>query len=70
MFETNRGLINPTSGLMMSEINVDGPQLKENKNQYQYIKLIAKTYGTLPSWHLGFPHDGKSWLFADEISIN
>jgi predicted alpha-1,2-mannosidase len=52
------------------EIEIKTIEFKTNKNQYQYIKLIAKTYGTLPSWHLGFPHDGKSWLFADEISIN
>ena len=52
------------------EIEFKTIEFKTNKNQYQYIKLIAKTYGTLPSWHLGFPHDGKSWLFADEISIN
>ena len=52
------------------EIEIKTIEFKTNKNQYQYIKLIAKTYGALPSWHLGFPHDGKSWLFADEISIN
>ena len=52
------------------EVEIKTIEFKTNTNQYRYIKLIAKTYGTLPNWHLGFPHDGKSWLFADEISIN
>ena len=34
-----------------------------------YIKIIAKKLGKLPTWHLGHEHDGRSWLFVDEISI-
>jgi hypothetical protein len=52
------------------EVEIKTIEFKTNTNQYRYIKLIAKTYGALPNWHLGFPHNGKSWLFADEISIN
>nr|WP_321247397.1 GH92 family glycosyl hydrolase [uncultured Psychroserpens sp.] len=37
---------------------------------YRYVKIIAKKMGELPEWHLGYPHDGRSWIFADEISIN
>ena len=36
----------------------------------RYIKIIAKKLGNLPKWHLGYKHDGKSWLFVDEIQIN
>lgn len=36
----------------------------------RYIKIIAKTLGELPEWHLGHEHNGRSWLFADEITIN
>ena len=36
---------------------------------YRYIKIIAKKLGVLPEWHLGYAHDGRSWLFVDEISI-
>ena len=36
----------------------------------RYIKIIAKKLGNLPKWHLGYQHDGKSWLFVDEIQIN
>jgi predicted alpha-1,2-mannosidase len=35
----------------------------------RYIKIIAKKLGTLPKWHLGYKHDGRSWLFVDEIQI-
>ncbi|AEE18660.1 GH92 family glycosyl hydrolase [Dokdonia sp. 4H-3-7-5] len=37
--------------------------------QARYIKLIAKTLGDLPEWHLGFPYQGKSWVFVDEIVV-
>jgi predicted alpha-1,2-mannosidase len=37
---------------------------------YRYVKIIAKKMGELPEWHLGYPHDGRSWIFTDEISIN
>ena len=35
----------------------------------RYIKIIAKKLGKLPKWHLGHKHDGRSWLFVDEIQI-
>ena len=38
--------------------------------KYRYIKIIAKKLGKLPEWHLGYKHDGRSWLFVDEIQIN
>jgi hypothetical protein len=33
------------------------------------VKIIAKKLGQLPEWHLGYEHDGRSWLFVDEITI-
>jgi len=42
---------------------------KQVPKKYRYIKIIAKKLGTLPEWHLGYEHDGRSWLFVDEISI-
>jgi predicted alpha-1,2-mannosidase len=36
---------------------------------YRYIKVHAFKLGELPKWHLGAKHDGKSWLFVDEIQI-
>ena len=35
----------------------------------RYVKLVAKKLGELPKWHLGYPYDGRSWLFIDEIQI-
>jgi len=35
----------------------------------RYVKIIAKKLGVLPEWHLGYEHDGRSWLFVDEITI-
>lgn len=35
----------------------------------RYVKIVAKKLGELPKWHLGYPHDGRSWIFVDEIQI-
>ena len=35
----------------------------------RYVKVVAKKLGVLPEWHLGYKHDGRSWLFVDEIEI-
>ncbi|MDX1464044.1 MAG: glycoside hydrolase family 92 protein, partial [Marinirhabdus sp.] len=35
----------------------------------RYIKIVAKNAGALPEWHLGFPYDGRAWIFVDEIEI-
>ena len=39
------------------------------KTNYRYIKIISKKLGKLPEWHLGYEHDGRSWLFVDEIIV-
>lgn len=36
-------------------------------NLGRYIKVIAKNYGTIPSWHLG--SGGNAFIFADEIIV-
>ncbi|WP_422106141.1 GH92 family glycosyl hydrolase [Winogradskyella sp.] len=35
----------------------------------RYVKIVAKKLGKLPEWHLGYKHDGRSWIFVDEITI-
>jgi hypothetical protein len=35
----------------------------------RYVKIVAKKLGELPEWHLGHKHDGRSWIFVDEIMI-
>ena len=40
-----------------------------NGKKARYVKIVAKKLGVLPKWHLGYSHNGRSWLFADEIEI-
>ncbi|WP_040279235.1 GH92 family glycosyl hydrolase [Psychroserpens damuponensis] len=40
-----------------------------SSENYRYIKIIAKKMGELPTWHLGYPHNGRSWIFTDEIIV-
>ncbi|MBR9914935.1 MAG: glycoside hydrolase family 92 protein [Algicola sp.] len=53
---------------------IDEPNIKTMtfdipSENFRYIKIKAKKMGELPEWHLGFPDDGRSWIFVDEISI-
>ena len=41
----------------------------EGAGTFRYVKIIAKKLGELPTWHLGYKHEGRSWLFVDEIQI-
>ncbi|WP_243473141.1 GH92 family glycosyl hydrolase [Winogradskyella sp. MH6] len=52
-----------------SEIEIKTTEFKIPTTEYKYVKIIAKKLGELPQWHLGYPMDGRSWIFADEISI-
>ena len=51
------------------EIDLKTIEFKLPNSNYRYVKIIAKKLGQLPEWHLGFEHDGRSWLFVDEITI-
>ncbi len=33
----------------------------------RYVKIVAKSFGTIPEWHLG--RGNESWMFLDEIQI-
>lgn len=35
----------------------------------RYVKLVAGKYGPLPKGHLGYPYDGKGYIFMDEIGV-
>jgi predicted alpha-1,2-mannosidase len=52
-----------------SELEIKTVKFKIPMTEYKYLKIIAKKLGVLPQWHLGYPMDGRSWIFADEISI-
>ena len=47
-------------------------KIQEFKNEREnfkarYIKVVAKSYGKLPEWHLSAGYN--SWIFIDEIEI-
>ncbi|WKD87023.1 hypothetical protein KCTC32516_02403 [Polaribacter huanghezhanensis] len=44
-------------------------QFNFKNKKVRYVKVVAKKLGVLPTWHLGYKHNGRSWLFADEIEI-
>ncbi|MEN8885087.1 MAG: GH92 family glycosyl hydrolase, partial [Winogradskyella sp.] len=50
-------------------IGIETVEMKIQKSNYRYVKVIAKKLGDLPDWHIGHPMNGKSWIFVDEISI-
>ena len=60
--------------IIKSEIPSEDSEIKTitfSMNNYsaRYVKIVAKNLGDLPKWHLGYPHDGKAWIFVDEIEI-
>ncbi|WP_425076110.1 GH92 family glycosyl hydrolase [Psychroserpens sp. S379A] len=55
----------PSENSKIKTISFNIPSYKK----IQHIKIIAKKLGELPEWHLGHPHDGRSWIFIDEISV-
>lgn len=50
-------------------VSVKKVEFSFKNKKSRYIKVIAKKLGVLPTWHLGYKHDGRSWLFVDEIQI-
>ena len=52
-----------------SELKIKTTEFQIPDGNYKYVKIIAKKMGKLPEWHLGYPYDGRSWIFVDEISI-
>jgi len=52
-----------------SELKIKTTEFKIPYGNYKYVKIVAKKLGKLPEWHLGYPMDGRSWIFVDEISI-
>ncbi len=51
------------------DVNIETVEFKQPSSKYRYVKIVAKKLGKLPEWHLGYQHDGRSWLFVDEITI-
>jgi predicted alpha-1,2-mannosidase len=51
------------------EIKIETASFNMQNYSARYVKIVAKNIGPVPEWHLGFPYDGKAWLFIDEIEI-
>lgn len=51
------------------EIKIENASFNMQNYSARYVKIVAKNIGPVPEWHLGFPYDGKAWLFIDEIEI-
>ncbi|MEM5566655.1 GH92 family glycosyl hydrolase [Psychroserpens sp. AS72] len=51
------------------DVRIKNLSFSLSSKNYRYVKIIAKKMGELPEWHLGYPHDGRSWIFTDEIVI-
>lgn len=51
------------------EIKIENASFNMQNYSARYVKIVAKNIGPVPDWHLGFPYDGKAWLFIDEIEI-
>ncbi len=49
------------------DIKVQEFKTKPQNLKARYIKVVAKTYGKLPVWHISSGND--SWMFIDEIEI-
>lgn len=63
------GLRKMDTSLASEHVEIKTAVFKQVPKKYRFIKVIAKKLGKLPEWHLGFEHDGRSWLFVDEIII-
>jgi len=55
--------------IQSEDVKIKEVYFKQPTSKYRYIKIIAKKLGKLPEWHLGYEHDGRSWIFVDEITI-
>lgn len=51
------------------DVSIKKMHFKQPSRSYRYVKIVAKKLGKLPEWHLGYKHDGRSWMFIDEIMI-
>jgi predicted alpha-1,2-mannosidase len=51
------------------QVKIKKIQFDFKNSKARYIRVVAKKLGVLPTWHLGYKHDGRSWLFVDEIEI-
>ena len=49
--------------------HTSGKNLAVKPVKARYIKVFADKYGPLPEGHLGYPYQGKGYIFIDEIQV-
>lgn len=57
------------AGRQAPEPNIEKVTFNNIGKAYRHVKIIATPYGDLPEWHIGHAHEGKAWIFVDEIFI-
>jgi len=55
--------------IQSEKVEVKKTQTMFKEEKARFVKIVAKKLGELPTWHLGNEHDGRSWIFVDEIQI-
>ena len=72
---TDGGVFNLAKHIKFPKVTQkDGAEINRVKadispRKVRYIKVVAKTLGEIPEWHIGHAYNGKSWIFMDEIVI-
>jgi len=49
--------------------HTSGKNLAVKPVKARYVKVFADKYGPLPEGHLGYPYQGKGYIFIDEIQV-
>jgi predicted alpha-1,2-mannosidase len=67
---TSVGFVKTSTASDSKEVQViDYSLLLKNQRKTRYIKVKAKNFGKLPSWHPGHIDGGDAFIFIDEIEI-
>lgn len=66
-FRSLEKIMNPVDP-KLEEVIIHNFETENLNEKARFIKVVAKNRGICPPWHIGA--GGKSWIFADEISIH
>mgnify|MGYP002364197954 FL=1 len=66
----NVGIVQHQTAPDNYEISIENFKLQtEAPIKARYIKVVAKNFGKLPSWHQGFSMGGEAFIFVDEVEV-
>ena len=52
-----------------NEVSIEAFSIPMPDEPISSFRVIARTAGDLPDWHIGSTMDGKAWIFVDEIEL-